>query len=384
METDLHITPKDIPLKTPETQQTLLLSPTARHGYIPGLDGLRACAVILVIAAHFGLSHILPGGFGVTIFFFVSGFLITRLLIAEVEQTGTLAVKNFFIRRIIRLYPALLFMVLGSTLLYGILGHGGPSALEFFAAIGYFTNIFQTAAAAHDVTPFMPWTHLWSLAVEEHFYLLFPLILMATGLKWDKLFLVLIAFLILTPLWRAVSFYGLPVDPEYYHYMLTQTRIDSIVWGCLLSVVLHRVGHIKPFQILIGWVPLAIASAAIVWSFLYRDDSFRYIWRYSLQGAALAVLMLNFFYFEALRTLVTLMEWSPLSWVGKTSYGLYLWHYPVYDLCQRSFGETVFSLCLAVLGSFVMTAISFYIVEKSFLKLRRRFGSVKPLRVAGS
>ena len=139
---------------------TELLSPKASHGYIPGLDGLRAIAVLIVLIAHFGLAHIIPGGFGVTVFFIISGFLITRLLISEQETKGRIALKNFYIRRIIRLYPALAFMVLGTTLIYYVMGIGGPSALELTAALGYFTNIFQVSVRAEGLLPFMPWTHL--------------------------------------------------------------------------------------------------------------------------------------------------------------------------------------------------------------------------------
>jgi len=355
-----------------------LLSPTASHGYIPGLDGIRAIAVIIVILAHFGLANIIPGGFGVTVFFFISGFLITRLLISEKEKYGHIALKNFYIRRIIRLYPALLFMVIISTTLYSVLGIGGPKPLEFLAAIGYFTNIFQVMSAANDVNPFMPWTHLWSLAVEEHFYLLFPLLLIACGMKWDRLMLSLSACLVLIPLWRFVTFHYLPVPVTDYNYMMTDARIDSIIWGCMLTVLLHEKKTIEPFKAFIGLAPFAIASAAILISFLYRDESFRYIWRYSLQGAALAVLVLNLFYWKALRVSITLLEFKPLAWIGKTSYGLYLWHYPIYDVMQRTLGNSIVSLFLTLVLCFAMTAFSFYVVEKSFLGLRKKYGSKPP------
>ena len=140
------------------------LTAKARYGYIPGLDGIRAIAVLIVIIAHFGLTNLIPGGFGVTVFFFISGFLITRLLLAEARTKGKIHLKDFYIRRIVRLYPALIFMVVGSTALYLGLGQGGPKPLEFTAALGYFTNIYQVAVRAGGELPFMPWTHLWSLA----------------------------------------------------------------------------------------------------------------------------------------------------------------------------------------------------------------------------
>lgn len=379
-----HFFPKRTDKKSTGTQSvnydTVLLSPIASHAYIPGLDGLRAIAVLIVLLAHFGLSHILPGGFGVTIFFIISGFLITRLLLSEQKTKGHIALKNFYIRRIIRLYPALAFMVLSTTLAYYVMGFGGPTGLELTAALGYFTNIFQVNVRAEGLLPFMPWTHLWSLAVEEHFYLLFPLILILCGIKWNRLKLSLMACLIIVPLWRFITFHYLTVPVADYNYMMTDARIDSIVWGCLLAVLLHAQGSLEPFKRFIGVIPFIIAVGALLFSFLFRDDSFRYIWRYSLQGAALSVLLLNLYYWKFLKFSITILEVKPLVWIGKTSYGLYLWHYPIYDIAQRTLGNTVYSLMITVAACLVMTAFSYYVVEKSFLKLRKRYGSIKPIK----
>jgi len=93
---------------------TQVISPKAVYGHIPGLDGLRAFAVLIVMVAHVGYSHIVPGGFGVTVFFFISGFLITRLLLAENDAKGGIGLKNFYIRRFLRLLPAL-YVMLGIT-----------------------------------------------------------------------------------------------------------------------------------------------------------------------------------------------------------------------------------------------------------------------------
>ena len=138
-----HVFRKQAWLQNINAVDTRWLSETARFGYIPGLDGLRALAVLIVIAAHFGLGHIVPGGFGVTVFFFISGFLITRLLIAERASQGQIHLQNFYLRRLLRLVPALVFMVVGSTLYFMMMGYGGPTLTEFLAAIFYFTNIFQ-------------------------------------------------------------------------------------------------------------------------------------------------------------------------------------------------------------------------------------------------
>ena len=163
------------------------LPATSTYGHIPGLDGLRALSVLIVIIAHMGFEHIVPGGFGVTMFFFISGFLITRLLLAESEAKGNVKLGKFYMRRIIRLYPALLFMLYLSACLYIIMGYGHPAPMEVAAGVGYFTNIFQVFSRISGDVPFMPWTHLWSLAVEEHFYLGFPILIVLFRKNWHGL-----------------------------------------------------------------------------------------------------------------------------------------------------------------------------------------------------
>lgn len=357
------------------------LSPNAIYGYIPGLDGVRAIAVLIVILAHFGLENIIPGGFGVTLFFFISGFLITRLLIAEREAKGQISLKQFYIRRFIRLYPALLFMVLGSSALFIALGIGGPSFWEFTSAIGYGANIFQVFATEWNLERFMSWTHLWSLAVEEHFYFLFPILAIMCGLKWNRLGLAL-GFVILTlPLWRLYLAINFPDMAESYSYMMTDARIDSIAWGCLLSVLLHQTRSIEKLRLVIGWPVIIACLSILLITFVYRDPTFRTVWRYSLQGLALYGLFLNLFYLHSVDFSFSILEWSPLAWIGKISYALYLWHYPVYDLVLR---HTDFSLAGTIFVAFslslMIAAFSFYLVEKPFSRLRKRFGSYIPAR----
>lgn len=352
------------------------LTGEARYGYIPGLDGIRAVAVLIVIIAHLGLTKLIPGGFGVTVFFFISGFLITRLLLAEARVKGRIHLKDFYIRRIVRLYPALIFMVVGSTALYLSLGEGGPKPLEFTAALGYFTNIYQVAVRAGGELPFMPWTHLWSLAVEEHFYLIFPLLMVVFGVFKRRLIWALIGLLALVPLWRLFTystFQTLPVMD--YNYMMTDARIDSIVWGCLLSVLLDKDSRESLVRKLTGWLPIIGATAILLLCFAFRDESFRFIWRYSLQGAALFVLVLNLYFFRPVRWSLGVLELWPLVWIGRLSYPLYLWHYPVLDLSHRFMEPGAAQLGVAAFGSLGISILSFFVIEKPFMALRKRFGA---------
>ena len=351
------------------------LSETAKFGYIPGLDGIRAVAVLIVMIAHLGFEKIVPGGFGVTVFFFISGFLITRLLIAESEKKG-IGLKNFYMRRFVRLYPALLFMLFGTLAIYGFLGIGSPTGTELTAGIFYFTNIYQVVIrATTEGLPFMPWTHLWSLAVEEHFYLIFPAFMLLCRNNWKRAAKILIAILAAVPLWRAFIMFGTDLPYADYNYMMTDARFDSLAWGCLLSVVLHLKGNLKAFRPLIGIAPTLLALFAIIASFLIRDDTFRFTLRFSLQGAAIFVLVLNFYYLKVLNFAITIAEWKWLAWTGKLSYALYLWHVPIYDLVHRFMERGSVSLLLTTGASFAIAAFSFYVVEKPFVALRKRFGA---------
>lgn len=360
---------------------TRALSPHAGYGFIPGLDGLRAISVLIVLIAHMGLDHIVPGGFGVTVFFFISGFLITRLLIAEQEAKGRVNLPMFYMRRFARLYPALLFMVLVTALISGAMGYGLPTKVEALASVFYFTNIYQVHAASVDYSPLMSWTPLWSLAVEEHFYMLFPLLVLAAGLVWKRLHMAVLAIIIIVPLWRAFVFFNLDVPVSDYNYMMTDARIDSIAWGCLLTIMLHRKG-IEALRALMGFIPVIVAGVALLASFLIRDDSFRYILRFSLQGAAICILILNLYYLARLRWAFKVLEIAPLVWIGKNSYALYLWHYPVFDLVHRNMDAGFVSIALTLIISFDMTIISLYLVEQPFMKLRKRFGSHTPVAKA--
>ncbi len=362
--------------KTPNYTDALL-PPSAAYGYIPGLNGLRAIAVLIVIAAHFGISKLIPGGFGVTVFFFISGFLITRLLIAEKKAKGKIGLKQFYIRRLIRLYPALIAMVIPTTAYFMLMGYGGPTLTEFAAALGYFTNFFQVAIrSAGDPLPFMSWTHLWSLAVEEHFYLVFPLIVVACGVVTKSLRNTLLAIIILVPLWRFIIVGSdLNVSVPDYNYMMSDARFDSLAWGCLLTVLLDKAGDIKKFKPLIGWGAIAAGFAFLAVSFLCRDETFRCVWRYSLQGGALFLLFLNLYYFRALGFTFKILEWAPIAWIGTVSYGLYLWHFPVLDAARRLFDNEITIIAVAIIASVVITAISFYCVEQPFTALRKRFGA---------
>ncbi len=351
------------------------LSATARFGYIPGLDGIRALAVLLVMAAHFGLGRVVPGGFGVTAFFFISGFLITRLLIAEAEAGERINLKNFYLRRFARLYPALLFMLLGSTALFALFGLGGPARGEMIAALLYGMNILLVLQTYGLAETAMSWSPLWSLAVEEHFYLLFPLLLVLAGARWKRAAGAVLLLIVLVPVWRIIIVHGTSLPAQTYTYVMTDARIDSILWGCLASLMLQAHPGIVHRKWLIGSGPVLLAGLLLLLTFLFRDETFRQTVRYSLQGAALMVLVFNLYFNPAFGFAVTALELPLLSWLGRLSYPLYLWHYVVIDFWERLLGPSPWTIPLALLFTLALAALSFYGIERPARALRKRFGA---------
>jgi len=349
------------------------LNETAGHGYIPGLDGVRALAVLIVMVAHFGFSHIVPGGFGVTVFFFLSGFLITRLLIADRSATGAVSLQGFYARRMVRLAPALIAMLIGSTTLVSLVGIA-PRPVEWLTALTYTVNYHQ--AFLGDEARNMPWGHLWSLAVEEHFYLLFPVFILAMGDRLKLAFKILLGVCAAALAWRFVTIFGLGLDPAY-NYVASETRMDSIVWGCLLALGLHLYG--APGR-LIGWAPMALAVLMLAVSFAWRDEIFRETLRYSLQGAALFIAFANLYFLPRLRWAISLLELAPLRWTGKISYALFLWHMPVEALSSQSGFTGASHMAYGFAMSFALAALSWYALEKPLLGLRKRLRAPKTER----
>ena len=212
-------------------------SPSA---YLASLDGLRGISILMVFVAHIGFEKIVPGGLGVTIFFFISGYLITNLLIDEYHKSGSVDLKLFYSRRLLRLYPPLLLMVGLFTALQFYLHrpvHGG----QLFPALFYYENYYFFFSGHRDTTVGI----LWSLAVEEHFYLVFPLIFMLffSRPKWLIYSLIGLIFVPLLLRFDGIHRYGYSTDlADAYCYLMTHTRFDSILFGCLASVILYSKG----------------------------------------------------------------------------------------------------------------------------------------------
>lgn len=292
--------------------------------YIPGLDGLRAISVMLVIVGHGGLENVVPGGLGVTIFFFISGFLITNLLISEAVQYGGNAIGKFYVRRYLRLTPELYAYVLICLIASAVFFH--VEIGRFLASFLYLMNYFSLFAG-QEGDPANPFVlgHLWSLAVEEHFYLVFPLLFVLLFRRPRAFVLVLVGICLAAIGVRAIAF-GVFDNPDYA-YFASDARIDSIIFGCLLALAMrHAVGQRILYRF--GRSPVLVAALALMLAtLLYRDEAFRDVLRFTVQGIAL------FFGVAALYTsalgafVVMVLEVGVLRFLGRISYGMYLWHF---------------------------------------------------------
>jgi peptidoglycan/LPS O-acetylase OafA/YrhL len=355
----------------------------AGPGYMPGLDGLRALSILIVLIAHLGFDNIVPGGLGVTIFFFVSGFLITRILVGEQNKNdGAIELRGFYIRRFLRLMPALVVFIIGCWVLITPFG-GQPAPVQIAAASLYMMNYYE-ALGVHFGFPKLevPLGHLWSLAVEEHFYLIFPLALAFFGKTHGARMRLILGAIIASALWRYVLIHHLGGTSDYT-YSATETRFESIAWGCLLAVMLDgapREG--AKLRWLVGWPWVFLALATILFTLLYRDDAFRGTWRYSFQGAALFVLVLNLYALRSARFAIDVFELSALRWIGRLSYSLYLWHWPMVWIAYKVSGLelggplniSLPTMALVLIASFAAACASYYGVERPFFALRKRFG----------
>lgn len=301
---------------------------TVATGYIAGLDGIRAICVSLVMVAHAGFGDVVPGGLGVTVFFFLSGFLITTLLMEEHARHGSISLKNFYARRMLRLSPELLLLI-GFGLTVGLLFRS-VSLVDVMSSLTYTSN-YVILYQEHIGNAQARWPHLWSLAVEEHFYLTFPLLLAFVSGRIRTLAWLMAIVCVAAALWRVAIVsggapFGFSQTGEFaYTYIASDARADSIAYGCL-TAALFRLFSGRNISTGAGIVMLALSAAMLLLSLLIRDPTFRETWRYSMQGAAVAIMFIGLFRSPSGTPIIRVLETPILRRMGILSYGAYLWH----------------------------------------------------------
>ncbi|MGH9947838.1 MAG: acyltransferase family protein [Pyrinomonadaceae bacterium] len=352
-------------------------------GYEPSLDGLRGIAILVVMAFNGKLLWMRGGFIGVDIFFVLSGFLITALLVQGYQKTGSMGFKNFYFRRALRLLPAL-FLLMLFCIAYALFFQPADKAAVTLNGVLY--TLFYVANWV-QVPPYLTsigvLSHAWSLSVEEQFYIVWPLLLLLLLKLKSKGFVIgillcLIGISVLLNVW----FWNAGV-PYIRMYMGSDTRANELLIGCLAALLLLW-GILRPTDRL-KWAFHAaslISIAGILLSFflLSFKGGFVYNGGFALISIGTAVLILDFLLFPS--RLSRLFEFAPLVWLGKISYGLYLWHFPIFEGSKKFFegrmNPEVYQV-IGVVAALLAAAASYYLIEQPFLRLRRHFKTNEPM-----
>jgi peptidoglycan/LPS O-acetylase OafA/YrhL len=349
---------------------------TEPFSYVPALDGIRAGAVIAVLCVH-GDTPLVGGFIGVDIFFVLSGFLITTLLVQEAARTGSIAWLAFYLRRARRLLPALaatLILVALLTIAVSTYNLGISYWKQLVAVVAYSGNWVDAFGTFGKQGPLGPLTHTWSLAIEEQFYLLWPaLLVFLLRSRLQPLGIASIALVIsaLSFADRAVSWTFGSAGPYYR----SDTRADGLLLGCALAIVLCTTGG----RGLVGRATckniaasIAIIAILVVGFTATIESGWLYVVGLSLVNVSAAILIAH-------TVLARRSLWSrflsikPLTWVGERSYGLYLYHVPIFLLLssQRLGIAPKAAFALQLFVTFAVAAASYRWIELPFLHKRR-------------
>jgi peptidoglycan/LPS O-acetylase OafA/YrhL len=348
---------------------------------LPALDSLRAISILMVIYSHsIQVLHgtFLPGQYGVTVFFFISGFIITRLLLAQEK----IDLQAFYIRRWFRLAPALMVYMVVSVIALACIGYSIPIA-DLVSVFFYSANyhyVFSHFATFGSRSVGSPFTICWSLAVEEHFYLLFPLLIILLRRKVGRIAGVLTLFCCVVLAWRVYLTFGAGHLLPYRIEMGTDTRLDSIAFGCLLSALFHLAAHgnrriSEMLDVLSGYRGVVVCGLLILASTITRNPDFKYTFSYSLQGAALAALFIGLFWKNPAAHLKSALEHEGLVFVGAISYSLYLYHYLGFVIGQLVLNQPMLQFLFTWTFGVAGALMSYYWVENRGRAAGRRYES---------
>ena len=352
-----------------------------KRRYITGLDGIRAIAVIMVLSYHLKLSLFKSGFLGVTVFFVLSGYLITGILISEVEEEGTIDLKNFWLRRIRRLVPAVMSMAVVIIFVSAVVNRVifTKGCKDFLASVLGFNNwwqIFNKVSYFEAAGVPSPFTHCWSLAIETQFYLIYPLILLGIyklaksrgegRAKRGLLFAGVTLLLALISVILMIVLFDPQKDASRVYYG-TDTRAFSLLFGALLAILWEYRMVPRRLSASVNMVLGSVSFAALLVMTIAINGSSNFWYRGGqFVGTILTVLMV--YAVSGRKTWLSRFLSNPvLKWIGDRSYSIYLWHYPIILLISKGIKASWWITLIEIVLSVVLAELSYRFIETPIL-----------------
>ena len=355
--------------------------------YLPSIDSLRALAVLAVIIYHVDVNY-LPGGFlGVDLFFVLSGYLISSLIIKEYRKTGSLNLYNFYIRRARRLLPAVYFMITVGLVVMVLFNEVLLRKSHLDAIFGYIYSsnwwyIFHKLDYFDSFGAQSPFKHLWSLAIEEQFYMIFPLLFLLVNrkkkskdgtYKLNKNFLYVVLGLILVSLIAHILLFD--INNISRIYFGTDTRAFSLLVGVVGAILypmerLHA--KVTPQQNMIYSVVSLVSIATLITVMIYTSEYNTLLYRGGFLLVAILGLIVIISSGKQHTLMSRLLSFKPIVFIGKISYSLYLWHFPVLVLTtpvSEIGNPNIIFVILRVILTFILATASYVFVETPIRKL---------------
>ena len=355
--------------------------------YLPSIDSLRALAVLAVIIYHVDVNY-LPGGFlGVDLFFVLSGYLISSLIIKEFRKTGTVNLYNFYIRRARRLLPAVYFMITVGLVVMVLFNEVLLRKSHLDAIFGYIYSsnwwyIFHKLDYFDSFGAQSPFKHLWSLAIEEQFYMIFPLLFLLVNrkkkskdgtYKLNKNFLYVVLGLILVSLIAHILLFD--INNISRIYFGTDTRAFSLLVGVVGAILypmerLHA--KVTPQQNMIYSVVSLVSIATLITVMIYTSEYNTLLYRGGFLLVAILGLIVIISSGKQHTLMSRLLSFKPIVFIGKISYSLYLWHFPVLVLTtpvSEIGNPNIIFVILRVILTFILATASYVFVETPIRKL---------------
>ena len=348
-----------------------------KRRYITGLDGIRAIAVIMVLAYHLKLALFKSGFLGVTVFFVLSGYLITGILISEVEEEGTIDLKNFWLRRIRRLVPAVMSMAVVIIFVSAVVNRVifTKGCKDFLASVLGFNNwwqIFNKVSYFEAAGVPSPFTHCWSLAIETQFYLIYPLILLGIyklaksrgegRAKRGLLFAGVTLLLALISVILMIVLFDPQQDASRVYYG-TDTRAFSLLFGALLAILWEYRMVPRRLSASVNMVLGSVSFAVLLVMTIAINGSSNFWYRGGqFFGTILTVLMV--YAVLGRKTWLSRFLSNPvLKWIGDRSYSIYLWHYPIILLISKGIKASWWITLIEIVLSVVLAELSYRFIE---------------------